>query len=88
MMRPPPACRRTVIDGARFAGIGQLEIAGLQILDGPRLRVGDDDIEGDRSSVGGAALNAPVLKAEHGDQPCAKRRVTTRPRRRSRLIWR
>ncbi len=36
------------LDHARFAGVGQLEIAGLQILDGPRLRVGDDDVEGHR----------------------------------------
>ena len=36
------------LDHARFPGIDQLEISGLQILDGPRLRIGDDDIEGHR----------------------------------------
>ena len=33
------------VDGARLARIGQLEIAGLQVLDRPRLRVGHDHIE-------------------------------------------
>jgi hypothetical protein len=36
------------LDHARFPGIDQLEISGLQILDGPRLCIGDDDIEGHR----------------------------------------
>ena len=48
MTRPPPDCRRTASTVRGSPAIGQLEIAGPQILDGPRLRVGDHDVERDR----------------------------------------
>ena len=56
-------------DRARFAGVGQLEIAGTQILDGLRLGVGHHDIEGDLFVSAVARWNAPSF-GETTARPC------------------
>ena len=85
-----PAARLQLhgLDHARFAGVGQLEIAGLQILDGPRLRVGDDDIEGHRFvrvlRLRRRSLECIELWRDYGQARATALQVTRRrPRRRS-----
>ena len=66
-------------DRARFAGVGQLEIAGLQILDGPRLGVGHHDIEGDRFVCRRRSLECAELWRDYG-QAVRQLRATRRDR--------